>query len=226
MKKNSFNLFFISAVLFLGCSGNDQKIKSDSVVPQKIIADTVPKIKIIPPQKITENGLAGFYVLNDKSAGTPDTAKLLPWLESFLDSINQNNIDGSENLFNNGGGPMGAQLNPGADLLFTAFFKGKMDTSSLQFKINDFPVMKQKTGISIKTEDEISICWFLIPKNRYTVMLHLPSEKEKNEICSLKNLEVRNWIKNSCTVLKVSAEAKVNGENVKLENYLLVTFGE
>jgi hypothetical protein len=75
-----------------------------------------------------------------------------------------------------------------------------------------------------KISNDITVCWFLIPQNRYTVMLHLPSQKEIKEICTLKNLDEKKWAKNSGTVLKVSAEAKESEQHIKLENYLLVTF--
>lgn len=221
-------LFPIVPFLFSACGENKSNEKVDSIISKTVFVDSskIQKITELPPRKISEAELACFYVLNDKYAGTPKSEILSKWLETFLDSVNGKNIDSNDNLFNNGGGgPMGAQWNPNADLLFAAFFTGKLDTSSVIFKMNDFPVLKNKTGIN-KRKDGITVCWFLIPKNRFTVMLHLASEKEIKEICEIKKLDQNSWIKNSCTVMKISAEAKANGSQTILLNYLLASFGE
>jgi hypothetical protein len=215
----------VSAFLFFGCGEKVADKKSDSFPAETVSIDS-SKVKTVlsAPRKIEENGIACFFVMNDKNAGTPDPQKLAEWIEPFLDSLNGEDILGNENLFNNGGGPMGAQMNPNADLLFTAFFKGDVDTASLDFKMNDYPVLKKMMVVNKKSKDGITVCWFLVPKNRFTVMLHLPSEKEKAEICTIKNLQENTWIKNSGTVMKISADAKVDGKQTSLVNYLLVSF--
>ncbi len=228
MKSSFLKIAFpLSVFLFSGCGENKSGGKTDSAAVNKPVVDSpvaIQKPVVVPPRKISENGMAGFYVLNDRNAGTPDAQRLAAWLQPFLDSLGGKDIDGSDNLFNSGSGPMGAQLNPEADLLFTAFFKGKVDTASLTFKMNDFPVLKKMTGVNETTRDGITVCWFLVPRNRYNVMLHLPSEKEKKDICDQKKMDVNSWMKNSCTVMRISAEAKVDGKQVNLENYFIASF--
>ena len=224
MKITSFLTTFFCAFIFLSCSENQTEIKSDSLTSPEIKPDSIA-FKISPRQKITDNGLASFYVLNDVNAGTPTDEKLANWIQPFLDSLSLENIQSDQNLFNRSAGPNGAQLNPNAEILFVAFFKGKVDTASVHFKMNDFPVNKKMT-LAQKINDGLTICWFLIPENRYTVMLHLPSQKETDEICAIKKLDEKTWAKNSGTVLKISAEAKADGQDVKLENYLLVTYAQ
>src|SRR5882757_3599324 len=130
LKTCKFQILFFFILFLAACGENKSDGKNDSFKTVSIDS-YVQKPIAVPTRKISGNELACFYVLNDRNAKTPKPEILSSWLTSFLDSVNGNDIDGFENLFNNGGGAMGSQLNPNADLLFVAFFNGEVDTSSL-----------------------------------------------------------------------------------------------
>ncbi|HET6991144.1 MAG TPA: hypothetical protein VFJ43_07465, partial [Bacteroidia bacterium] len=220
-------IFSISIFLFCSCSENNPSIKQDSIpAQQNVVVDSAIKKEtpVIAPEKISENTLACFYVLNDKNAHSPDSVRVAKWLYPFLDSLNENTIEGSDNLFNKDAGPMGARLNPMADILATAIFTNEIDTASVDFKLNDFDILKSAVRINKIPRSGITVCWVQIPRNRYSAMLHPPSEKERQEICAEKNMDVKNWTKNSCTVFKLSVSSKENGKQINLDDYLLAAY--
>jgi hypothetical protein len=222
-------IFYISilalASFFSSCGDVNSSEKKDSLRSSNSSADsTNEKVNTVPESKpILKDGLACFYFLNNNSITKVDTSRVTGWISPFIDSLNGNTVYGNDNLLNKDVGPMGARLSPRADMLVMAYFKEEIDTASLIFKVNGYNVLKNALGFA-KTKTGLTICWFVLPRIRYNVMLHLPSENEIKEICQLKNCDEGTWMKNSCTAFKLSVSVNEKGKQVNLEDYLLAFY--
>jgi hypothetical protein len=219
--------FLPLAFVFGSCGDTNSSVNKDSLQSADSLNDSVNKKTIVIPEQksISEDGLACFYFLNNNSITKVDTSRVTGWISPFIDSLNGNTVYGNDNLLNKDVGPMGARLNPRADMLVLAYFREEIDTASLVFKVNGYNVLKSALGFA-KTKTGLNVCWFVLPRIRYNVMLHLPSENEIKEICQLKNCDEKTWMKNSCTAFKLSVSVNEKGKQINLEDYLLAFYAQ
>ncbi len=222
--KTIFNKFAVVAlVFFYACGSTQSEVKKDTLVKQDSSKTTSTKII---PRTIMSNGFYAYYVLNNQYAGSPESKMVEKWVHPFLDTLLIGGFENARSLFSPGAGPMGAQWNPNADMLIVAVFKGELDTSTVAFSSNDFPINAQFRMVEKKSIDDITICWFVIQNVAINGMRHMASAKEVNEICKMKKMETSSWIKNSCSVVKISVKAKQGNQEVIMRDYLLLSYGE
>lgn len=115
--------FFSLTIIFLSCNG----IKHGEAKNTEI--------------RLPKKGLSVFcfYKMDDKYAETTDTAEIDNWLKEKNAQI-INNVIVNDLFQHNGGGPNGAEWNPGTDLYVAIYQPAQYNNTDLTIKLNDQPV--------------------------------------------------------------------------------------
>jgi hypothetical protein len=225
--RSSFALVFAYCWIISGCSDPSPVQKKDSL-SSPIVHDTVALSADTTKNKVvnTENAIGCYYVLNDQYAGSPDSSRLLQWLNPFVQNLSETGIVTSKTLFGEGGGPNGAQWNPGADLLVAVYVNGKPEVKKNSYQVNSYDMRKFPHGVKFSEKGNAAVCWFIIPMSSWQVLRHLPSKEEKQFICRERNINEKDWIKNATTLINVSVAVPVADSTASFSEKLLMSFGE
>ncbi len=138
-------ILFFSLTLLINC-----KIKNEA-------QENIPA----PPTNVQGPGhslkASCFFKLDDKYSTVRDSAQIEEWLTEKSKVLL--NTDSIPNIFHrNGGGPNGAQWNPGTDLYLAVLAKGSsMDKETPSIYING-SLYDQKSN-----QKEIGLFWYAIP---------------------------------------------------------------
>ncbi|HEU4719288.1 MAG TPA: hypothetical protein VFU15_15695 [Bacteroidia bacterium] len=238
MKKHYLPVFVLAGMM-AACSGNNAEQQTDHSVTKAILdtqAQPQPQMPADPPAVKNDSAagqpatqIACYYFMGNSSHDAPPEKTAEKWVDDFISKMKTDGLPHAGNVFlHNGAGPMGAEWNPHSDLLVAGFFEGRKDTSDIHFFVDDFN-FDGKTVFSGKyysPEKNGVYYWFSLTEQNWNVGRHLPSDKEKTEICAQRNIPVSSWVDNTCTVARIAVTAGKGKEMIRSQDYFIVAFGE